>query len=145
MGATGALLLLLAGLATPVFAAEDPPSHLFRWGAAGTGEGEFNHPRGVALDGDGNVYVVDSENYRVQKFDADGGFITEWGSYGSETDQFLLPFDVAVDSSGDVWVSDYHNDCVRKYRDSGGDNYGHVLTIGTPGSPGSADGQFHYP
>jgi len=145
MGATGALLLLLAGLTTPVLAAEDPPIFLFGWGTYGDGEGEFKLPRGVALDGDGNVYVVDPYNYRVQKFEADGDFITEWGSQGTGTDQFVLPFDVAVDSSGDVWVSDYSNHCVRKYRDSGGNAYGCILTIGTPGTSGTGDGVFNLP
>jgi DNA-binding beta-propeller fold protein YncE len=130
---------------SPVLAAEDPPTYLFGWGGAGTGEGEFNQPRGVALDSAGNVYVVDSGNWRVQKFDADGEFITEWGSQGTGTDQFVLPFDVAVDSSGDVWVSDYSNHCVRKFHDSGGNVYGHVLTVGTPGTSGSGDGVFNLP
>ncbi|MCK9356722.1 MAG: dockerin type I domain-containing protein [Dehalococcoidia bacterium] len=143
--ATAILATLLAGLATPALAAEDPPVFLFGWGGPGTDEGEFNMPRGIALDGDGNVYVADPYNYRVQKFEADGDFITEWGSQGTGTDQFVLPFDVVVDSSGNVWVSDYSNHCVRKFHDSGGNVYGHVLTIGTPGTLGTGDGVFNLP
>ena len=65
--------------------------------------------------------------------------------YGSDDSQFLLPFDVVVDSSGDVYVSDYHNHCIRKFRDSGGDVYGCILTIGTPGTYGAGEGVFNLP
>ena len=49
-------------------------------GQVGTEPGQFNHPRGVAVGPEGNVYVVDSDNHRVQVFDADGAFLREWGS-----------------------------------------------------------------
>ena len=39
-----------------------------KWGTQGTGDGEFDEPRGVAVASDGSVYVADSDNYRVQKF-----------------------------------------------------------------------------
>jgi len=139
------LLTMLLGPASPVLAVEDPPEYLYGWGTGGTGAGEFNEPRGVALDDEGNVYVVDAANDRVQKFDAYGAFIAEFGSSGSGADQFILPFDVVVDSYGDVWVSDYHNHCVKKFHDSGGNTYGCVDTIGTPGTPGTADEVFWYP
>ena len=139
------LLTMLLGPASPVLAAEDPPEYLYGWGTAGTGAGEFNEPRGVALDDDGNVYVVDSANDRVQKFNQCGDFIAEFGSSGTGTDQFILPFDVVVDSSGDVWVSDYSNHCVKKFHDAGGNVYGCVLTIGTPGTSGTGDGVFNHP
>ena len=41
---------------------------LFKFGALGTGNGEFNHPSGVATDCTGNVYVTDYGNNRVEKF-----------------------------------------------------------------------------
>jgi sugar lactone lactonase YvrE len=54
----------------------------------------------------GNVYVADSGNNRIQKFNSTGGYLTQWGSYGSDNGQFLLPLGIAVDSSGNVYVSD---------------------------------------
>ncbi|MCP5017469.1 MAG: 6-bladed beta-propeller, partial [Ketobacter sp.] len=36
-------------------------------------------PSGIAVDGSGNVYVVDFENHRIQKFDSEGDFLTKWG------------------------------------------------------------------
>jgi len=41
---------------------------LRKWGTRGTGDGQLNHPGGLAIDGDGNVYVVDTANNRIQVF-----------------------------------------------------------------------------
>ena len=43
---------------------------------------------GVAVDSSGNVYVADSGNNRIQKFDSNGTFITKWGSTGTADGQF---------------------------------------------------------
>jgi len=41
---------------------------LTAWGSAGSGDGQFNSPGGVAVEGGGSVYVADAGNYRIQKF-----------------------------------------------------------------------------
>jgi DNA-binding beta-propeller fold protein YncE len=43
-------------------------TYAFEWGSFGTGPGQFNHPACVAIDGAGNVFVMDKDNSRVQKF-----------------------------------------------------------------------------
>jgi len=48
-----------------------------QFGSHGTGDGEFDHPTGVAVDKDGIIYVTDYKNDRLQIFDADGSFITK--------------------------------------------------------------------
>lgn len=53
-------------------------TYLFEWGKFGNKQGEFNIPHGIDLDKNGNVYVADRENNRIQKFDAQGNFITLW-------------------------------------------------------------------
>jgi len=53
-------------------------SYLFEWGIFGKKEIQFNIPHGLDLDKDGNVYVADRENNRIQKFDSTGNFIKQW-------------------------------------------------------------------
>jgi len=68
--------------------------------------GTFKKPRGVAVDSSGNVYVADTGNYRIQKFTAEGVFITEWGKQGWTGGLLAEPTGVAVDSAGNVYVAD---------------------------------------
>jgi len=52
---------------------------LTKWGSEGEGNYEFNYPRDIAVDFAGNVYVVDTDNHRIMKFNSEGKFITKWG------------------------------------------------------------------
>jgi tripartite motif-containing protein 71 len=96
----------------------------------------------VDVDSSGNVYVVDTDNFRIQKFDSNGKFITMWGSKGSSGEgQFLHPHDIAIDSSGNSYVNDVlkeegtNHALVEKF-----DSNGKFIT--TWGSKGSGEGQF---
>ncbi len=66
----------------------------------------FYRPFGIAADESGNVYVGDSGNYRIKKFDTEGRFITQWGSPGQKDGQFTMIRSVQVGSSGTVYVLD---------------------------------------
>ena len=56
------------------------------------------------------VYVADSDNNRIQKFDSDGKFITKWGpEVAGAGDEQFSPMYIAVDSSGNVYISDDAN------------------------------------
>lgn len=85
---------------------------LLKWGSKGSDEGKFGEsmnwsgPEGIAVDGQGNVYVVDPANYRIEKFDANGNFIIQWGSQGTEDGQFLDAGGIAIDQQGNVYVTD---------------------------------------
>ena len=50
----------------------------FSWGESGTDPGQFNIVHNIATDGDGNIYVADRENRRIQIFDADGRYKDQW-------------------------------------------------------------------
>jgi DNA-binding beta-propeller fold protein YncE len=52
--------------------------YLFEWGRKGDKPGEFNIPHAIDLDANGNVYVADRENNRIQEFDTNGKFVREW-------------------------------------------------------------------
>ncbi len=90
-----------------------------KWGTYGTGDGQFYFPTGIAVDSSGNFYVADTLNYRIQKFNSSGVFITKWASQGSGDGQFNLHYGIAVDSYGYVYVADANNHRIQKFTSSG--------------------------
>ena len=66
----------------------------------------FN-PIGIAVDKSGNIYVIDEDNFRIQKFTDTGVFITKWGNQGSGDGQFSYPMGIAIDNSGNIYVIDF--------------------------------------
>jgi DNA-binding beta-propeller fold protein YncE len=116
---------------------------LTMWGRLGSGEGEFNFHvdrshGGVAVDGQGQVYVVDQNNKRIQKFDSNGRFLAKWDSRGMKDGQFIRPSGIAVDRQGYVYVVDGQRNDIQKF-----DGNGQFLAKW--GSLGSGDGQFKQP
>src|SRR5215468_4405374 len=105
---------------------------LSSFGSTGSGAGQFQAPVGVAVNqSTGDVYVADSGNARVQKFDATGTFIAASGA-----GQLSNPTSIAVDSSGgpsngDVYVGDAGPNVVLKFDSNG--NF--VATIDGTASP----------
>ena len=111
-------------------------SFLARWGGDGTGDGQFARPLGLAVDGHGNVFVVDDRIFgsgRVQKFDNEGNFLVAFGR-----GLFGDPGLIEVDALGNVYVADYGRGTVLKF-----DNDGALLA--TFGGSGRGDGQFRGP
>src|SRR5262249_45370404 len=53
------------------------------WGQTGSGQGQFNKIRGLALDAGGNVYVADVGNNRIQVFDGEGTFKSQIAGIGT--------------------------------------------------------------
>jgi DNA-binding beta-propeller fold protein YncE len=82
----------------------------------GSGAGQLNRPKGIALDESGNVYVADSNNHRIAVFSGEGKSIRQWGGQGNLQGQFQEPWDVAVDSvAGLVYVADTWNHRIQKF------------------------------
>jgi len=106
--------------------------------AQGTGDGEFVFPFSVAVAPDGNLYVVDKNNNRIQKFDPDGVFLRKWGTPGTGNGEFNQPTGVAVASNGTVYVADKGNNRIQ-YFTANGD------FLGKWGNLGSGDGDFNTP
>lgn len=112
-----ALLALAAALAASAQASLLSPTGSF--GSAGSGAGQFQSPLGVAVQASsGNVFVVDSQNRRIEKFSPSGSFITAFGQ-----DQLSSPTTIATDNSGKVYVGDAGTNVLRKF-----DSDGHFLS-----------------
>jgi sugar lactone lactonase YvrE len=97
---------------------------LRRIGTAGknhylTSPGDFAAPQDVAVDNDGNVYVTDTLNNRVEIFDADGNFISAFGKNGDGPGYFTRPKGIAVDSDGHIWVADQVSDRLQVFNKDG--------------------------
>ncbi len=90
-------------------------------------------PWGIAVDAQGNIYVADTWNHRIQKFGPDLKFVSEWG-----TGQLFGPRDIAVDGQGNVLVVDTGNKKIRKYDSDG-------KLIEEHGRQGTGQGQFDEP
>jgi sugar lactone lactonase YvrE len=103
--------------------------------------GAFNTPLDVQMfPSNGNFYVVDAGNHRVQKFNSSNVFVLTFGSLGSGNSQFNSPQRLAIDASENIYVSDMNNHVVKVFNSSGT----YLRRVGT-GSSGSATGQFNSP
>jgi tripartite motif-containing protein 71 len=109
-----------------------------QWGSHGTGDGEFISPRSIAIDSQGNVFVVDVLNSRIQKFNNNGTFLTKWGSRGTGDGEFISPNGIAIDSVDNMYIVDSQKMEIQKFN-----NNGTFLTKW--GSEGTGDGQFSEP
>jgi DNA-binding beta-propeller fold protein YncE len=84
-------------------------------GRSGDAPGAFSDPSGLAVDGEGSLYVLDSGNGRIQKFSSEGRFVKATGTTGSGGGEFNQPADLALDAQGNLYVVDTWNHRVQKF------------------------------
>lgn len=119
--------------------------------ASGSGNGQFSLPRGIAVGPDGNIYVVDTGNMRIQKFDPKGKFLAVIGSGSGNGDGQFAPLSadatgtgpggIAVDKAGNIYVADTWNHRIQKFDSSGKfvKAWGSFINLSDPASANDAD------
>lgn len=108
------------------------------FGENGTENGQLERASGVAVDGDGFVYVADACNHRIQKFDPEGKFILAFGKNGSGDGELRYPDDIALAADGRLYVAEFIGHRVSVFERDG-------TFVRRFGSPGSGPEQFANP
>ncbi|MHB8845059.1 MAG: 6-bladed beta-propeller [Nitrospirota bacterium] len=109
-----------------------------RIGSRGSEPGRLRNPRGIMVDGNGNFWIADTGNDRLQKFNHDGDLLQVIGRGGSKEGEFRSPSAVAVTLKGNLVVADTGNRRVQVFSAKG-------LFLGSFGKSGSQKGQFSEP
>ena len=119
------------------------------WGTPGTGDGQFRFGDSTDRDGagivfapDGSFYVLDSSNFRVQRFSGDRTFLASFGEFGSGDGQFVSPLAIGLDDGGNLYVSDDGRNDVQVFTTEG--TYVRTVAVGAAGDGlwGSGPGWF---
>jgi DNA-binding beta-propeller fold protein YncE len=118
----------------------DAEGHFVKcWGAPGTEPGQFARIRALALGPDGNLYVADACNHRVQVFTRDGALVRVWGQTGKAPGELAYPYDLAFSPDGKhLYVVEYGNNRVQKFTPEG-------KSLGCWGGPGRGPGRLSSP
>ncbi len=125
----------VAGLAAESSVMPERASYWSSFGEGGSGNGKLSAPADAVVDADGDVWVVDRGNGRIQEFGPAGEFLRKAGTAGSGNGQFSSPSAIAVDANGNVWVADRGNSRIEKFNRKG--EY-----LSQFGSKGTSNGQF---
>jgi len=110
---------------------------LAKWGTGGSGEGEFHFPCGIDTDADGDVYVADQDNYRVQKFDNSGRFLMQIAPSRSDPGSLSPPTRTVIAPDGNIYICSMGG-YIKKFTADG-------KFLFAWGSQGQGDGQFLAP
>lgn len=115
---------------------------LKQFGTLGTNAGQFGGPWVLAVDSSNTLSVVDLPdgflNFRVQKFQSDGTFLTQWAAAGSNSQTFIQITGIATDTGNNVYVVDGANNRIQKFASDG-------TFIGEWGTFGTGPGEFNDP
>jgi sugar lactone lactonase YvrE len=85
----------------------------------GSEPGVLGTADGVTVDAQGNIYVADTGNNRIQKFSPGGAPLAQWGQSGSGRGQFSGPRGIALDAQGNVYVTDTGNQRMQELSPTG--------------------------
>jgi sugar lactone lactonase YvrE len=130
---------ILASVSNSVRAFSQDGQLLKKWQNGGSEEGFLREPEDVVTDSAGNIYVADSWNCFISKFDGNGQFIKRWdtrGTAGGDPENGTV--EIAIDSKDNIYAVNFHNNRVVKFNANGD-------TLLQWGTQGTGSGQFTYP
>ncbi len=116
------------------------PTYKSTFGALGSADGQLKAPGDIALAANGDLFVVDRGNNRIERLNQEGKFVSKFGAEGTANGQFKRPCAIAIDPSGNLWVADADNNRVEKFNEKGE----FLKTIGGTAS-GNGNAQFNKP
>ncbi len=91
----------------------------FKFGQAGSKAGELFHPTNIAIGPDGDLYVVETSNFRVQRFTPEGASVRIYGEIGNERGNFSRPKGIALDRAGRLYVGDSAFENIQVFNNDG--------------------------
>ncbi len=115
---------------------------LKKFGQRGSQKQEFDFPNGIAVDSEGNMFVADSNNLRIQALDRDGNLLWLVGQPPSKPQSgnrdFGLPVSVAIDENQVIYIVDAFPGSIRVMGNKG-------KQLGEVGEFGTEDGELNHP
>jgi YD repeat-containing protein len=93
--------------------------YLTQFGAEGSGEGQVEAARGLAVDKAGHVWIADTGNDRVQEFSSTGSPMTQYGGTGTGPGELKKPDGVQIDGEDHLWIADTGNNRVQELSAAG--------------------------
>jgi tripartite motif-containing protein 71 len=90
-----------------------------RFGEFGEGKdakgGQFSEPHGVAVNENGEIFICDRYNFRVERFNPSADFLNLWKTSGVFDDSRHFPIGIVAAKNGFVYVTDHYAHCIQKY------------------------------
>jgi sugar lactone lactonase YvrE len=110
-------------------------------GKAGSANGQLSLPRDVAFTANGNLWVTEIGNDRVQEFNTKGEYLAKFGAEGTGSGQFSEPAGIAIATNGNIWVSDARYYRVEEFTANGA----FILAVGAVSAGGNGATEFWHP
>ncbi|MBU0663278.1 MAG: 6-bladed beta-propeller [Proteobacteria bacterium] len=117
---------------------KDSGKTLLQIGKLGSAEGQLYKPTHITVDDQGNLFVTDAFNFRVQQFDPEGNFVRVFGFHGDQIGGMARPKGLDIDREGHLYVTDAASEYTQIF-----DKKAQLLLFF--GGPGTGPGKLYLP